>query len=86
MARKIIATLSLLLTVGCLRSTDPLPERPEGIVFTGQVVQRGGPSGDWTGAKGVAVTAAGIGVAATTNADGKFRLTRLPINHFITLR
>ncbi|MCA9491040.1 MAG: carboxypeptidase regulatory-like domain-containing protein, partial [Myxococcales bacterium] len=78
--------LPLLLTVGCLRSTDPLPERPEGIVFTGQVVQRGGPSGDWTGAKGVAVTAAGIGVAATTNADGKFRLTRLPINHFITLR
>ncbi|MCA9553062.1 MAG: carboxypeptidase regulatory-like domain-containing protein, partial [Myxococcales bacterium] len=78
--------LGILATAGCIRSAPELPSRPEGAVISGQVVQRGGPSGDWVPATGVSVTVAGLGVTASTNADGAFRLERLPVNHIMTVR
>jgi hypothetical protein len=78
--------LGALGGAGCLRSVDDLPERPEGAIVSGQVVTRSGASGDWAAAPGVAVSIAGLGVSATTNADGFFSLTRLPVNRLLAVR
>lgn len=79
MSTRIVATACLLAASGCVRSVE-LPERPEGLTVTGQVVARDLAAGDWRGLPGVSVAVRGSTFRGLTNEDGSFQLDRLPLD------
>lgn len=75
-----VPSLFLLATAtGCIRSTDDLPGIGEGGSVSGVVVDLSPSRQTMEGLEGVTVRALGTGVSGTTNRDGFFQLTRLPL-------
>ncbi len=68
----------LLTTLGCVRSVSPLPVE-EGGFITGTVVSRGRETGTLEEVAGARVTALGTSWSVTTDRDGHFELSRLPL-------
>lgn len=75
---RLILAAGLLVSLGCIRSVAPLPVE-EGGFITGTVVSRGRETGALEEVVGARVTALGTSWSVTTDVDGKFELSRLPL-------
>lgn len=76
------ALLLCFFSNACIRDIPDLPGPDEGVVITGQVTVRDLATGDFVGAGGVRVHPVGTSVYNVSDADGRFRLERLPIGAY----
>lgn len=81
-ALRSLAILTVFLLISCVRDLPDLPEVGEGGGITGRAVQLSALTGQLESVEGAVVEVRGVSRRAVTDAEGRFRLERLPLGRF----